>query len=96
MTSLTLVCANGCRTINNTTAAVVVGPALRSGRFQAGFREGNADTHHSGLQVIALISQNYYQRKCQVPKDSSPVNKGKGKDRLCVFVSSVAQKILPL
>lgn len=30
-------------------------------RVRGRIREGNADTHHTGLEVIALISPNYYQ-----------------------------------
>lgn len=73
-----------------------MGCALGSGWFQARFREGNADTHHTGLEAIALISQNDSQRKCHVPRNSSPVANSKGQDRLGLFVSYVAPKMLPL
>lgn len=72
-----------------------MGSALGSGWCQARFREGSADTHLAGLEAIELISQNDYQSKRQVPRNSSPVANSKGQVRLSLLVSYVAPEMLP-
>lgn len=66
--SLTLVCADDFRAIDNAVAAYSK-ESLQGecGSKEEGFREGSADTHHTGFKIIALISPNCYQRKCKVP-----------------------------
>lgn len=81
LTSLTLVCAYDFRTVSTVSAPSREFLPWEWWSKKEGFRRGNAESII--LEVIALISQNCYQRKCGVPRDPAKWGEEDGERLFC-------------